>query len=56
VIGLIPKETVANFYRIGTINPTISNSLFNLNGSLGDAQTPSYFNSFDFLDTSYPKR
>jgi hypothetical protein len=44
----------SKFYRIiGTINPTISNSLFNLNnGSLGDH---CYFNSFDFLDTSYPK-
>ena len=47
----------SKFYRIlGTINPTVSNALFNLNDSLySDKQTWSYFNSLDFLDTSYPK-
>jgi hypothetical protein len=47
----------STFYRIiGTINPTTSNVLFNLNDPLhADAQTWSGFNQLIFLDTSYPK-
>lgn len=47
----------SKFYRIiGTINPTISNALFNLNDSAFlDKYTWAGFNSLDFLDTSYPK-
>ena len=45
------------FYRIiGTIDSTMSNPLFNLsNNSLSDKFTWSWFNTFDFLDNSYPK-
>ncbi len=45
------------FYRIiGTINPTMSNPLFNLSdNSVMDKFTWAGFNSYYFLDTSYPK-
>lgn len=45
------------FYRlIGTINPLISNPLFNLTNSiLLDKNTMSGFNKFEFLDKTYPK-
>ena len=45
------------FYRIlGTINPTISNVLFNLEDSTtANLQTWKGFNEFAFVDTSYPK-
>jgi hypothetical protein len=45
------------FYRIiGTINPLVSNTLFNLNDSLlFDKYTWAGFNSYDFLDSSYPQ-
>lgn len=44
------------FYRIiGTINPLVSNPLFNLNDPLLlDKYTWAGFNSLDFLDWSYP--
>lgn len=45
------------YYRIiGTMNTTMSNVLFNLkNSAMSDKYTWSWFNSLDFLDTSYPK-
>ena len=45
------------FYRIiGTINPVMSNPLFNLNDNVkNDAFTWATFNNLLFLDTSYPK-
>lgn len=45
------------FYRIiGTINPTVSNVLFNLNDSiLLNKYTYAGFNNLEFLDSSYPK-
>jgi hypothetical protein len=47
----------SNYYRIvGSINPTVSNALFNLNDSSNlNAFTWSTFNDIAFLDTSYPK-
>jgi hypothetical protein len=47
----------SSFYRIiGSINPTVSNTLFNLNDSTkNNAFTWSTFNDIAFLDTSYPK-
>jgi len=47
----------SKFYRlIGTINPTISNPLFNLNDSvMNNKYTWAGFNSYYFLDQSYPK-
>jgi hypothetical protein len=47
----------SKFYRlIGTINPTISNPLFNLNDSvMNNNYTWAGFNSYYFLDQSYPK-
>lgn len=47
----------SKYYRvIGTINPTISNVLFNLNNPANtDLYTWAGFNSIAFLDTSYPK-
>lgn len=44
------------FYRIiGTINPLISNPLFNLNDDkMVDKFTWAGFNTFDFLDATYP--
>jgi len=47
----------SKYYRlIGTINPLISNPLFNLNDSLlADRNTLAGFNNLDFLDWSYPK-
>ena len=45
------------FYRIiGTIDSTISNPLFNLtNNNLSNKFTWSWFNTFEFLDNSYPR-
>lgn len=45
------------YYRLmGTILPLMSNPLFNLtNSSLLDKDTLAGFNSYDFLDYSYPK-
>ena len=45
------------YYRIiGTLDSTMSNPLFNLtNNSLSDKFTWSWFNTFDFLDNSYPR-
>ena len=45
------------FYRVlGTINPTISNPLFNLEDSVtSNMQTWKGFNELMFVDTSYPK-
>lgn len=45
------------YYRIiGTIDSTMSNPLFNLtNNNLSDKFTWSWFNTFDFLDNSYPR-
>ena len=47
----------STYYRIiGTINPTVSNTLFNLNDNINNnAFTWSTFNDIAFLDTSYPK-
>lgn len=47
----------STYYRIiGSINPTVSNALFNLNdNSKANAFTWSTFNDISFLDTSYPK-
>lgn len=47
----------SKLYRIiGTINPTVTNALFNLADPLNnDNYTWSTFNSLAFLDTSYPK-
>jgi hypothetical protein len=47
----------SSYYRIvGSINPTVSNALFNLNDSSNfNAFTWSTFNDLAFLDTSYPK-
>jgi len=47
----------SKFYRIiGTINPTVSNVLFNLNDpAYLDVNTWSGFNQLVFLDTSYPR-
>lgn len=45
------------YYRIiSTFNTTMTNALFNLrNSAMSDKYTWSWFNSLDFLDTSYPK-
>jgi predicted nuclease of predicted toxin-antitoxin system len=45
------------FYRIiGTIDSTMSNPLFNLtDNNLSNKFTWSWFNTFDFLDNSYPR-
>jgi hypothetical protein len=47
----------STYYRIiGSINPTVSNTLFNLNDTtINNAFTWSTFNDISFLDTSYPK-
>ena len=47
----------STYYRIiGTINPVMSNALFNLNdSSKNNVFTWSTFNDISFLDTSYPK-
>lgn len=47
----------SSYYRIiGSINPTVSNALFNLNNNDKlNAFTWSTFNDISFLDTSYPK-
>jgi len=47
----------SKYYRIiGSINPTVSNALFNLNDNeKNNKYTWSTFNNIEFLDTSYPK-
>lgn len=47
----------STYYRIvGSINPTVSNPLFNLNNNSNlNAFTWSTFNDISFLDTSYPR-
>lgn len=47
----------SKIYRIiGTINPTVTNALFNINNTTNlNKDTWSWFNNYIFLDTSYPK-
>tara|TARA_R110000782_G_scaffold21299_3_gene57363 strand:- start:493 stop:2328 length:1836 start_codon:yes stop_codon:yes gene_type:complete len=47
----------SSYFRIiGSLNPTVSNALFNLNDNVkSNAFTWSTFNDISFLDTSYPK-
>lgn len=50
------RQNCSSYRILGTINPTISNALFNLNDSVRlDKYTYAGFNSLDFLDASYPK-
>lgn len=51
------ERQTSGFYRIITsVNSNISNTLFNLDDSLfNNIQTMAGFNSYDFLDRSYPK-
>lgn len=51
------ERQASSFYRIiGTLNPAMTNALFNLNdASLLDKSTWAGFNSLDFLDTTFPK-
>lgn len=54
----IVERNRCSFYRIvGTVNSTMSNPLFNLNdgGPLNNKFTWSWFNTYDFLDNSYPR-
>lgn len=52
----IERQRCTSYRVIGTINPTISNTLFNLNDSaLLDKFTYAGFNDLSFLDASYPK-
>jgi len=53
----IVERNRCTFYRIlGTVNSTMSNPLFNLtNNNLSDKFTWSWFNTYDFLDNSFPK-
>jgi hypothetical protein len=51
------ERNKSSFYRIlGSINPTATNALFNINDSLkNNAFTWATFNDIAFLDTSYPE-
>jgi hypothetical protein len=51
------ERQASPFYRIlGTLNPAITNALFNLNDNIMvDKFTWAGFNSLDFLDTTYPR-
>lgn len=54
----IIERNRCTFYRIvGTVNSTMSNPLFNLNdgGPMNNKFTWSWFNTYDFLDNSYPR-
>ena len=54
----IVERNRCTFYRIvGTVNSAMSNPLFNLNdgGPLNNKFTWSWFNTYDFLDNSYPR-